>query len=201
MFKKVNLRIIIYTILISGMCLFSFDRFSPLTKWVITKSGSLSVKGTTNVNKFSCLIPNYSHSDTITVYQNKGSIKLKGEMKLNVNTFDCHNAMMTVQLRKTLKGSKFPYIHVRFISLRQFPSLKLNTEIIKGMVEIELANVTKSYEIDYQFSTDQQKIIHLKGVHNVNFSDFNLIPPSKLGGMIKANDQLEIEFQLHLKEM
>jgi hypothetical protein len=183
------------------MCSFSFDGFAPLTKWVITKTGSLSVKGTTNVNTFSCFIPNYSHNDTIAVYQHKSSIKLKGEMKLNVNTFDCHNAMMTAQLRKTLKGAQFPNIYIRFISLRQFPALKSNTEIVKGIVEIELANVTKSYEINYQFSSDQQDIIHLTGKHQVNFSHFNITPPTKLGGMIKTNDQLEIEFRLHLKAM
>ena len=201
MFRKINIQIFIYTILFFGMSLFSFDGFSPPAKWVITKSGSLSVTGSTNVNTFSCLVPNYNHPDTINVYQNKSTVKLSGEIKLNVNTFDCHNAMMTAQLRKTLKGSQFPFIHVRFISLRKFPSLNLQTEIIKGIVEIELANVTKRYEIDYEFSVDQQKIIHLMGKHEVNFSDFNLTPPSKLGGMIKTNDQLEIEFQLLLKEI
>jgi hypothetical protein len=46
---------------------------------------------------------------------------------------------------------------------------------------------------------DAQKVIHLLGVRDLNFSDFNLIPPRKLGGMIRTDDKLRVTFQLKMK--
>lgn len=188
---------------VSGLLLLSFKIpfINPTTKWIINKNGYLQVKGTTTVNTFTCIIPNYIHPDTINVYRNKSSVKLTGEIALSVNAFDCHNAMMTAQLRKTLKAAQYPNIKIRFLSLEELPELNGQKEHIKGYVEIVLANVTKRYEIDYQLFKDTQSLIHLTGVHNVKFSDFNITPPSKLGGMIKTNDQLGIEFQLQFKEI
>ncbi len=41
-----------------------------LKKWVVNENSSLSVNGSTNINRFSCVIPAYGQADTITV--NKG---------------------------------------------------------------------------------------------------------------------------------
>lgn len=187
---------------VSGFILLSFKApvVSP-TKWVVYKSGYLQVKGSTTVNTFTCIIPNYAHPDTIDIYKNKSAIKLSGDIALNVNAFDCHNVMMTAQLRKTLKAAQYPTIKIRFISLNELPVLSTQKEYVKGWVEIVLANVAKRYEVNYQLFKDNQNTIHLTGVQDVNFSDFKLIPPTKLGGMIKTDDRLGIEFLLRFKEI
>jgi hypothetical protein len=196
---SVTLMLLFY---VSAFIMLSFSVSSiNSTKWVIHKSGYLQVKGSTTVNTFSCVIPNYIKPDTISVYRNKSSIKLDGEIALNVNAFDCHNAMMTAQLRKTLKATQYPHIKIRFISLKQLPDLSTQKYHVKGWVEIVLANVSKFYEVDYQLTKDTQNTIHLTGAQIVNFSDFKIIPPTKLGGMIKTNDQLAIAFLLRLKEI
>ncbi|OAQ40267.1 hypothetical protein A5893_04755 [Pedobacter psychrophilus] len=185
-----------------GVLFLSFkSQVSNSTKWVINKSGYLQVKGTTTINTFTCVIPNYNRPDTIILLNNKSFIKLRGEISLSVNAFDCHNVMMTAQLRKTLKAAQYPNIKIRFISLNELPDLNGQRKRVKGCVEIVLANVTKRCDIDYQISQDEQNYIHLTGTHNVNFSDFKLTPPTKLGGMIKTDDQLGIEFQLQFKEI
>ncbi len=122
-------------------------------------------------------------------------------LTLDVLSFNCHNPMMTSDLRKTLKAKDYPYLHIRFQSLNKMPELTNKQEQIKGWVEIELAGITKQYEVAYTFYIDEQKIIRLIGSRMVTFSDFNLIPPRKLGGMIQAKDQLAVEFQLYLKSI
>jgi hypothetical protein len=42
-------------------------------------------------------------------------------------------------------------------------------------------------------------VINLVGTRKVNFSDFNLVPPRKIGGMIQTNNELDVEFNLRLK--
>jgi len=173
----------------------------PLTKerWVISENSSLMVNGSTNVNKFACEIPAYDQSDTLTVSKNGRAAVLSGCVGLNIASFDCHNTMMTRDLRKTLKQKEYPRLYIQFLSLSEISDVTAKTQTITGLVNIELAGVTKRLEINYQISADPAKVIHLLGTKDINFSDFNLIPPRKLGGMIRTNDQLTVTFHLKIK--
>jgi len=169
------------------------------TKWVVTENSNLSVNGTTNINKFSCEIPTYDQTDTLTMVKVDKGVVLTGNIGLKIESFDCHNSIMTHDLRKTLKEKQFPRLYIRFLSLSKFPELTAEPQPITGWVNIELAGTSKRFEINYQVSIDAQKIIHLLGAQDINFSDFNLIPPRKLGGMIKTNDRLSVAFHLKMK--
>jgi len=174
---------------------------NPVKRWIVSKNSSLSVNGSTNVNKFSCIIPAYDQVDTLAFSKNRKSngIILKGTIKLSISSFDCHNSGMTKQLEKTLNEKQFPELHVRFLTLSKIPDLNNRPEAITGFVEIEIAGVSKSYNVNYQITQKDQKNIYLAGARDVNFSDFNLVPPRKLGGMIKTKDQLSVDFQLNMK--
>src|SRR5688572_24834655 len=87
-----------------------------VTRWVITKGCSLKVDGSTNVNNFSCIIANYSKPDTILVSRSGNqAVVLNGNIQLGVQNFDCHNPMMTADLRKTLKVKTHPNLVIKFI--------------------------------------------------------------------------------------
>jgi len=174
-----------------------------IKKWVVSKNSSLSVNGSTNINKFSCVIPAYNQIDTLTLRKNRNDtdVLLSGTIALSISSFDCHNSGMTKQLRKTLNEKQFPLLHIRFLSLNKIPVLTTKAEPITGFVEIEIAGISKRVEVQYQITQDDQRNIHLLGFHKINFSDFNLEPPQKLGGMIKTKDQLGVDFQLNMKAM
>jgi hypothetical protein len=123
---------------------------------------------------------------------------MNGKLNLEIEAFDCHNRMMTSDLRKTLKSKLYPILQVKFVSINSFPDFRNPTKIT-GLVDISLAGVNKRFEINYIFTGDEKQDVHLKGDQKIHFSDFKLIPPSKLGGVIKANDELLVEFKLHLK--
>ncbi|MDE3143285.1 MAG: YceI family protein, partial [Bacteroidota bacterium] len=115
--------------------------------------------------------------------------------------FDCHNTLMTADLRKTLRAKEFPKMKIHFLSLNKFPELRSTEETITGWVNIELSGVTKKFDVKFRFYTDDQKIIHLIGIRSINFSDFNLTPPRKLGGIIQTKDKLDVEFGLNFKTL
>jgi len=169
-------------------------------RWVVSQNSSLRVNGSTNINTFSCVIPAYDKTDTITIKSetDKGVI-LSGSIGLSVNSFDCHNSGMTKQLQKTLNQKQFPVLQIRFLSLNNLPAITRNPEAITGLVAIEIAGVTKQFEINYQISEDSEHVINLLGSRMLTFSDFKLIPPRKLGGMIKTKDQLTVAFHLKMK--
>jgi hypothetical protein len=178
---------------------FSLKKTPATRKWLVSENSSLCVNGTTNINKFACEIPSYGHTDTLTVSKGDKEVVLSGSISLNVRSFDCHNSMMTADLRKTLKEKQFPQLHITFLSLSTLPELNAQPAFITGMVSIEIAGISKRFEVNYQVTQNAQKVIHLGGARDINFSDFNLIPPRKLGGMIKTRDKLSVEFHLNMK--
>ena len=179
---------------------FSFqDRAtSTTTRWVISSGCFLKVNGSTNINKFSCVIANYNRPDTITVVSgNNQPIKLMGNIQLDVQNFDCHNSIMTADLRKTLKYREHPKLMIFFVNMNQYP--EPGRWGLKGSVLIVLAGISKHFDIDYKLVAAERGMITLEGSRTVKFSDFNLTPPRKLGGMIRTENELDVVFNLKLK--
>ena len=179
------------------------ERKLPSKKWVISQNSNLRVNGSTNVNTFSCVIPTYDQQDTLTIVGNTTdqTVALTGKIRLQTGSFDCHNSAMTRQLRETLKEKQFPALYIRFLSLYKLPAATTTPERITGLVDIEIAGINKRFDISYQLSQDAQQVIHLQGERIINFSDFNLVPPTKLGGIIKTKDELSVDFQLNMKAL
>lgn len=170
------------------------------TKWVVMKGCSLRVDGKTNVNSFSCEIAGYDTPDTILVArQSAAPLKLQGQIGLSVQNFDCHNSIMTSDLRKTLKAKEFPRLNIRFLTLGRYPDENSKDALMKGWVVIELAGVSRQVEVNYKVVSANRSQINLVGTQKILFSDFNIKPPSKIGGMIKTQNQLEVVFDLRVK--
>ncbi len=171
------------------------------TRWVITKGCSFKVDGSTNINKFSCIISNLSIPDTLTFYKRTDSetASITGSLKLDISDFNCHNPVMTGDLRKTLKAKAFPQMIIRFISLSRYPESNHKTYSVNGVVSIELAGVAKKFNMIYTISPKGPNTLSLKGVREIKFSDFNIVPPRKIGGMIQTDDKLIAEFNLSLQ--
>ncbi|MEJ5995260.1 YceI family protein [Pedobacter sp. Du54] len=193
-------------IILMASMLTSFDNvrhhpvFGKSSKWVISKSSSLAVNGSTNVNRFSCAIVQYPKTDTVRSSQDQKNVfSLSGEINIEVKNFNCNNSLMTQELRKTLKETQFPTLQVRFLSLKATPASIQSRDFARGLVEIEIAGIAKRFEIDYQLSFDKNTM-YFTGCQLINFSDFKLEPPKKMGKLIQAKDQLKVVFFLKMEE-
>ena len=194
------MRILVFIVFIIFSGFHVHDNKPIVKRWVVINGCSLKVDGSTNVNKFSCVISNYSHPDTIVV-NNTGNqtVQLHGNIKLDVQKFDCHNSIMTADLRKTLKSKEHPNLVVRFISINKYPDTAPGHNTTKGVVMIELAGVSKRFEVDYKIVSADNNFINLEGSRDILFSDFNISPPRKLGGMIRTKNELSVVFNLRVK--
>lgn len=165
----------------------------------MSQKSTLVVNGHTNVNQFSCTISEYPKTDTVVVSLDRlNKISLSGVLNIDVKNFDCNNLLMTKQLRRTLKEDRFPTLQIRFVSLKETPMLNQNASTVKGLVEISIAGIAKRFEINYQLSIDKNTII-LTGNQVINFSDFKLEPPKKIGKLIQAKDELAVVFFLKME--
>lgn len=168
--------------------------------WMVRSSSSLLVHGATNINEFTCSVSSYGRTDTLIYHTNQykqNKYKVNSVLNVPVSQFDCQNRIMTKDLQKTLKMDKYPHVVIDIRYLSDLPST--GQKVIEGHVDIMIAGVKKHFMIPF-VPTKKQNIIQLKGKKQVHFSDFNLIPPSKLGGSIRVKNELDVEVTLILSK-
>lgn len=173
----------------------------PQAKWVVEKNSSLGIHGETNVNRFQCDVTEYIHADTFLISGNDAAKKLwftNSTLRIDIRRFDCHNKFITSDFRSALKADESPELKIRFLYIDQFPT-PCNNQQVKGLVEIELARVTKKAEISYTVKTTSGSRVQLNGTHVFTFSDFKLKTPKKLAGLIRTRDSIRVNFDLFFK--
>ncbi|MBK8668713.1 MAG: YceI family protein [Saprospiraceae bacterium] len=167
--------------------------------WLIKNTSSLTVDGKTNINTFECVVAHYGRTDTLTCTKTAkaaAGYKVVSKLLIPIENFDCHHRIMTKDLQKTLKSEKFPHMVIEFRSLSTLPSAVGHETLFTGNADIRLAGVTKNFTIQFKSRKINTNNIEMIGTKAILFSDFHLIPPSKLGGTIKVKDQLDVEFKL-----
>jgi len=176
------------------------------SSWIVQKSSSLSINGRTNINHFSCAVAQYSEPDTIT-FQNdgcrgkSGGIPLNGVLHVNIVDFDCRNRTMTGEFKKTLLYKQYPQLKIIFLNLERMPGFTSQSETLKGQVFIELAGVSKQFEMGYTSNREDPETVQLTGSRQLCFSDFGLQPPQKMGGLVRVNETLDVRFILCLRRI
>lgn len=170
-------------------------------RWVVQPTSTLKVTGKTNVNKFTCQIQTYCGADTL-ILQDGGHQPprfLKGNVWLEATGFDCGNAIMTKDFHKTIQSKSYPHIEISFVSLERFPSYSCRNEFIKTNMIISMAGAAKAFEMDCVIEAESSGVFHLIGSRCFQFSDFALEAPSKMFGMIKVDETLDVSFHLVMR--
>src|ERR1019366_704013 len=106
-------------------------------------------------------------------------------LRINIDSFNCHNRIMTAEFKKTLKYKQYRQLKVCFVSLEKMPFSGTGSETIKGAVDIELAGLSRRFVINYTSSKGDVGEFQLIGHHTFCFSDFQLQPPQKMAGLIR----------------
>lgn len=120
---------------------------------------------------------------------------LEGSISLKTACFDCENALITRDFKKTLKQESYPELTFKLSMLLEWPELESE---LNGVMEISIAGVCRSYPINYTIKSSSPEEKHLEGYKDLKFSDFGLTPPEKLFGAIKVTDNVSVVFHLRL---
>lgn len=171
-----------------------------LHRFIVQPESTLIVAGKTNVNAFQCTTL-YCGRDTLVLRESIGAPPkfLKGNVQLDASAFSCGMQLMTNDFNKTIKAKEHPAIAIDFISFERTPVYGCTEERFKGRMNISLAGITKTFDVDCAIEAKNNGIIHLRGNRVFEFADFNLTAPSRMMGMVRVEDKLEVKFNLALK--
>ncbi|MGK7389121.1 MAG: hypothetical protein ACNS60_02170 [Candidatus Cyclobacteriaceae bacterium M2_1C_046] len=195
----------IFSFLIISLVL-NFNLYNKVEKerWLVEESSQLLIEGSSNVNEFTCKIQSRTRKDTLTIAYDERSNRIdfvKNEVYIDTRAFDCQNAMITSDLKKTLKTDKHPYITLHFLTLQKPTFQNFSSQRVRGTIAIEIAGNTEKYAISYHMTPKTDGTILLEGKQIVNIKDFNLSTPQKLMGLIKVNEQIQVDFTMKLSPL
>lgn len=188
----------IFAVGLSGEESFSQITYSP------ESMSQLWIEGRSNVNEFECQANRYVGEATIFNQQEPvelidgGDNQIFLKVQINVDSFDCGRSRMNRDLREALKSDLFPEITFMFeraellgISEEDEESLEIE---VTGQLTVagetrEIHFLTKAYYLN-----DNQ--VRAVGNTTIRMTDFNVEPPTALMGMIRADEELTVNFDL-----
>lgn len=146
------------------------------SKYLLLNSKKFTVEGSTSLGSFTC---NYDleTKDTLFLSQKTGFTD-----KVPVKEFGCGNFMLNRDFRKTLKEKQYPFVAISLSEVRRQGENYLYT------LNLDLAGKKKTFR--NLVLTKENK--NLKGSIELKFSDFDLQPPTKLGGAIKIDENIKL---------
>ncbi|MEQ8237674.1 MAG: YceI family protein [Cyclobacteriaceae bacterium] len=162
--------------------------------WTINDESQLSINGTSNVNVFECSYDQNFDKSRISLVDSSGVILFRQNLILfEVKSFNCNNTRITSDLRKTLKEPSYPLLKMNLVKLYQTEK-ECTLELL-----LTIAGEKKSKHIHLKSCNISENKINLEGNYKMNLSDFGLVPPTALWGMVKVNDEITIDFSFYLE--
>jgi hypothetical protein len=139
----------------------------------------------------------YEGKDTLVIglaQKDQRFLFQKGLLQLPVRSFKNSNSMLNRDFKKTLKANEYPDILMNFKSIS---GLQQQSE---AEVEITLAGKTITRFIKLQ-NCQKNDCLNMQGSETLRFSDFDLKPPKNVLGFITVKNELQVDFNLVLKQV
>ena len=150
----------------------------------------LVINGESNINKFSFsyMTPILTGGDNTS----KGAEDERIDFKIPVHQFKPGNPRMFDDFLSLLKAKEYPYI---MISLLTGNSSREGTSGIyrNERISVTIAGVTREYTVPCLLAHCNEDLV-LNGMQTVKLSDFGLSPPTRLRGIVKVEDEINVRF-------
>jgi len=177
------------------------------TTFIPEEVSRLWIEGRSNINEFECEASRYFgeatlvQSDDELDFQQAAEERLYLQVEIEVDGFECGRSRMNRDLQEALKSEQFPEIVFMFDSA-EFIGFIEDEENENDIFEVEiLGTLTVAGNTrNIQFATKayylEPQRIRAIGRTTIRMTDFDVEPPTALMGLVKAEDELIVNFDL-----
>ena len=174
-------------------------------EYVPQDSSRLWIAGSSNVNQFECESREHRGEviifqtttltgDTVTVDEDATKIVLE----IDVEGIECGRSRMNRDLRNALKADDYPNITFVFneiVTMRGENDAPNSVELeVTGSLTI--AGVTRQINVDLKGYNLDDETVRATGSKEIRMTDFNVEPPTAMLGLVKADNELTVHFDL-----
>lgn len=200
---KLNKRILtIFYIVIIFVSFFNFIKAQDTSKirYVTLPGSKLWFEGTSNIDEFTCSTHQVNGFAEIFNDQklNPGSLnKDKVVVTVLVHTLDCGKDMMNEDMYNAMKADKFPDIKYELIEAH-LSSRPDSTNWFSMQTQGTLYIAGEKNVVDIKFKVEKlaNGNFRLLGGIPLSMLDYGIVPPTHFFGLIRANKNLIVRFDL-----
>lgn len=177
-----------------------------ITEVYVIENSTVKLIGNSNVTGYSCNLFDLSNNDNVPIKSVRKGTLIEMEdavIHLKANSFRCDNKTMTKDFLKALKSETYPNIKIEFLSFHLNSLVADNPKQtnVKATLLITIAGVERTFPIYLEQIHFKMDEFTIKGRKKVTMTDFEVIPPTALLGMVRVEDEIELEFDITFKLM
>ncbi len=183
------------------------EAFSRQVTYTPEEVSKLWIEGRSNINEFECQANQYFGEATLFEDPNPEflqdvSKRLYLKVEIRVDGFECGRSRMNRDLQQALKSDEFPEIIFMFDNATMLNGpeeaddafeIEVNGSLTVAGSTRNIRFVTRAYYLEH----DKVRAI---GKTTIRMSDFGVEPPTALMGLVKADDELSVNFDLIASE-
>ena len=170
--------------------------------YYIDAGSSLSIVGSSNVNKFKCLCTEQFAKSSIQFEPQDGGKILRfsqAGLYIRSKSLDCGNQQMNKDMYKTLRADQHPSIRIE-LTRAQLQEAQLvsgqDWTTLKAHTQLTIAGITKPVLFDVKAKRIASDRIRLTASKDVLMTDFGMEPPTAMLGLVKVNNNICIKMDL-----
>lgn len=173
----------------------------------IEKGGQIWIEGTAGPVDFRCRAEQLSGRGEIeNVKQPKTTITEDGKINISVSlpvkSLNCGKRAMNKDMYSALKAQQFPTISYKILDA--FLISQDNDSLPKGnrwmnirtRGVMEIAGVADTTDVTVEGKIIEENKFHVKGCKDIHMDTYNIDPPSKMFGLIRASKNLTVYFNV-----
>ena len=170
----------------------------------IQNESYLTLVGSTNIASFLLIQKGdkiINKKIAIPVSLNKGQFNFgQNQLALSVLDFSSDNPIAYHDFMQLLKVKQYPQLFVQLLNMAMLPNKEKVATTLNGNAEITITitGVTKNYQIPFT-SSRVGDLVTVEGTHKFSIRDFGLIPPTKLMGLVRTSEIVDIKFHFIFK--
>lgn len=183
------------------VCLLGSTSAGDKKRYYIENGSRLYLKGTSNVNAFTCDCEDQYGTQVLEVERKGGYARFNHvELQVKSRNFDCHNGKIDHDMQKALKADQYPFIKISLVDTWQDPKYLDGAYKdwfdVQANVNITITNVTRLQSIPAKARIIGPNRFQLRGESALQMTAFGICPPEAMMGMIKVNDWISFHFDL-----
>ena len=172
--------------LLLGCCFILIGAFEKNA--LIIGQTEIIVKGKTSIGSFECSYESLTESDTL-FFDNRSTEVTSLDFEIPVSVFGCGNFLLNSDFKKTLKAEEYPTCLVSVNKLRR------GSRKIYGDIYLQMAGK----DIVLEKVVFHQLKDRLQGTLNLSTEELGLDASSRLSGLVKIEEAIELEINLYLE--
>lgn len=172
----------------------------PIVTAELQKNSSLTIIGSTNLLSFKLSQSGEKLSRkklTIATTQSQNNLFLsQNQLSVVVKNFTSNNVIALNEFLKLIKSDKYPTLQFQ-IEYLDTPPISEKGYSYNGaaLVSITITGITRHYSFPISFYSNGD-LYAVNGNKKMSIRDFGLTPKSKMMGLIKVSEWINVDFQM-----